>query len=773
MDDEFLRQLRATFKVEADEHLQSISNGLMALDRTPAPQARREIVEAVFRAAHSLKGAAKAVDLTAIEMLCQSIESVFASWRRQNSTPPPIARDTLHRALDAIGSSLAAPAEACGMVAPALASSLRQSLSQLEFSPALVPPPAPAAPAAPGAVHASATLSADSPAEPVFVAVLESGRSAPKKTVRVAVEKLESQLLEAEEMLAAKLAALQQEAELRKLAGRFEAWRKAWLVVGPDAQVLRHTRAGDAGEASRHAHSALPRLLDFFDASLDTLRWFEGKTAALVRVAEQDRHAVGKLADDLLEQAKKLLLLPFATISVSFPRLVRDLCRDQGKEADLTIHGEDIEIDKRILEEVKDPIIHLLRNSVDHGIELPAERARLGKPSRAAITLVVSRLDGNKVQLSLSDDGAGIDLAKVKESALRRGLLSPGEACQLDDAAAQALIFLSDVSTSPTVSQLSGRGLGLPIVREKAEKLGGVVSVESSAGRGTTFRMLLPATRTVFRGVVVVVAGRLMVVPTAQVERAVLVKPVDIQAIEGHETISYQGRAVPLVQMADVLELPSAERDPAVRAGAASVLILGAGDVHVAFTVDAVLDELEVLVKPLRKPLSRVRNISAATVLGSGQVAPILNVSDLLTSASRPGSAKVRPAAGAIRPDIAPRSILIAEDSITSRMLLKAILESAGHIVKTAVDGLDAFSRLRTEHFDLLVSDVEMPRLNGFDLTARIRSDPKLSELPVVLVTALDTREDRERGADVGANAYIVKSGFEQGNLLETVQRLV
>ncbi|TAN09625.1 MAG: hybrid sensor histidine kinase/response regulator [Chitinophagaceae bacterium] len=770
MDDEFLRQLRATFKVEADEHLQSISNGLMALDRTSAPRARSEIVEAMFRAAHSLKGAAKAVDLTAIEMLCQSIESVFASWRRQNSTPPPMARDTLHRTLDAIGSSLAAPAEACGMVAPALASSLRQSLSQLEFSPSLASTPAPSAP---GAVHASPALSGDPPTKPVVVAVRESDRSAPKETVRVAVAKLESQLLEAEEMLAAKLAAAQQEAELRKLAGRFAVWRKAWLAAEPDAQVLRHAPEGGAGDASRHAHSALPRLLDFFDVSLDTLKWLEDKTGALVRAAEQDRHAFGKLADDLLEHAKKLLLLPFATISASFPKLVRDLCRDQGKEADLTIRGEDVEIDKRILEEMKDPLVHLLRNSVDHGIELPAERTRLGKPSRAAITLVVSRLDGNKVQLSLSDDGAGIDLAKVKESALRRGLLSPGEAGQLDDSAAQALIFLSDVSTSPTVSRLSGRGLGLPIVREKAEKLGGEVSVESSAGTGTTFRMLLPATRAAFRGIVVVVAGRLMVVPTAQVERAIRVKPVDIQTIEGHETISYQGRAVPLVQMADVLELPPVERDPAVHAGGASVLILGTGDVHIAFTVDAVLDELEVLVKPLRKPLSRVRNIAAATVLGSGQVAPILNVSDLLMSASRPGSVKVRAPAVASRPGIATRSILIAEDSITSRMLLKAILESAGHIVKTAVDGLDAFSQLRTEHFDLLVSDVEMPRLNGFDLTARIRSDPKLSDLPVVLVTALDTREDRERGVDAGANAYIVKSGFEQGNLLEAVQRLV
>ena len=243
--------------------------------------------------------------------------------------------------------------------------------------------------------------------------------------------------------------------------------------------------------------------------------------------------------------------------------------------------------------------------------------------------------------------------------------------------------------------------------------------------------------------------------------------------MEGRETISYEGRTVPLVQLADALELPPVERNPAAHLDGAAVLILGAGDARVAFTVDAVLEEQEVLVKPLRKPLLRVRNIAAATVLGNGEVAPILNVSDLLLSACAAGTAQARAASRASWTGIATRSILIAEDSITSRMLLKAILESAGYIVKTAVDGLDAFSQLRAEHFDLLVSDVEMPRLKGFDRTARIRSDPKLSDLPVVLVTALDTREDRERGIDVGANAYISKSGFEQENLIESVRRLV
>jgi two-component system, chemotaxis family, sensor kinase CheA len=261
-------------------------------------------------------------------------------------------------------------------------------------------------------------------------------------------------------------------------------------------------------------------------------------------------------------------------------------------------------------------------------------------------------------------------------------------------------------------------------------------------------------------------------VPTVQVERVVRVNVDDVRTVEGRDTVSLNERTIALVSLADVLELPPAAANGQGHASTV-VLVLGTGDQRIAFAVDAARDEQEVLVKALRAPLSRVRNIAGASVLGSGQVVPILNVSDLLKSARKVGSAVARAAAGAPLAHAEAHSVLVAEDSITSRMLIKGILESAGYKVTTAVDGMEAFTLLRAEPFDLLVSDVEMPRLNGFDLTARIRADRKLAELPVVLVTALETREDRERGIDVGANAYIVKSNFDQSNLLDVVRRLV
>jgi two-component system chemotaxis sensor kinase CheA len=758
-EQEFLKSLRATFQVEAGEHLQTIAAGLLALEKTPPPDEQHRLVETVFRAAHSLKGASRAVNFTEIESICQSLENVFAAWKRQESVPSPQEMDRLHRLLDAATAALQAPEAG------------RDGNGQ-------APPPA-----RPEATARSGTAPALSTNDPVRLqtapteALPSFSPSATEKppaseTVRISVAKLDAQLLEAEEMLVAKLTASQRAADLRELARQLEDWSQEWTAVQPEMRALRQTSERPASNQRTIPQTAgLARLVEFVDWNHDYHRSIESKVTALRRTAEQDCMVVGKLVDDLLENSKKMLMLPLATLGGLFPKLVRDLCRDQGKEADLVIRGEEFEIDKRILEEMKDPFIHLLRNCVDHGVETPEQRVKLGKPPRATITLVVSPVNGNKVELLVSDDGAGIDTEKVKESAVRRGLISPEQARGMSESETLALIFQADVSTSPIITQLSGRGLGLAIVREKTEKLGGRVSVESRRHAGTTIRINLPIAVATFRGILVEAAKRQFIVPTAQVERVIRFKAADVQTVEGRETLSLNGRAVALARLVDTLELPLAER-LASPAAATPAIILGADDQRVAFAVDTVLDEQEVLVKRFGKPLSRVRNIAGATVLGSGQVAPILNVADLLKSARKTGGITTLAAAGAKTAEAESASILVVEDSITSRMLLKGILESAGYQVKTAVDGMEAFTILRTQPFDLVVSDVEMPRLNGFDLTAKIREDKKLAELPVILVTALETREDRERGVDVGANAYLVKSNFDQNNLLEAVRRL-
>lgn len=742
-EQEFLQSLRATFRVEAGEHLQVITTGLFELEKAKSPERRRPVIEEIFRAAHSLKGASRAVNFTDIESSCQLLEELFAAWKRGEKEPVAEALDGAHRVIDRITAALLPMANTPAPTPPTPPPS---QVAQPKREPTPQTPPPPIA----------------------VVARPVTPSSTDGETVRVPLSTLDSRLLEAEELLSAKLFTAERASELGSLAAGFEPWHKAWAKAQHNARMIRTRNARHTN--GTESHEEIDCLVDFLEWNSEYVRGLENRIAALRRAADQDRFSLGKLVDDVLENAKKLVMLPLATLGSLLPKVVRDLSRDQGKEAELVLRGEDVKIDKRILDEMKDPLVHLLRNCVDHGVEMPEDRRRAGKPERATIMLIVSSIDGNHIEILVSDDGRGIDVSHVKNAAIRQGLMGTDHAQVLSDSAALALIFEPDLSTSPIITQVSGRGLGLAIVREKTERLGGRVTVDSAPGAGTSIRITLPLTLATFRGVLVQAEQRCFVIPTAQVERVARFKPEDVQTVEGRETLALYGRALSLVRLGDVLKLPPAQR-PADAPPPSSLLVLGSGEQRMAVVVDAIVDEREVLLKPLRKPLSRVRNVLGATVLGNGDVAPVLNVSDLLKSARSAGS-PVRALTSAPTLAAEAKRILVAEDSITSRMLLKGILESAGYRVKTAVDGMEAFTVLRTEDFDALVSDVEMPRLNGFDLTARIRADRKLAELPVVLVTALESREHRERGVDVGANAYLVKSALDQTNLLEALRRL-
>ena len=743
-DEDFLRKLREAFSIEAAEHLQAMTSGLLELEKSPPAPRKKEIVETVFRDAHSLKGAARAVSRGDIESVCQALESVFSQWKQKDT---PIAAETfdLHnRAIDLLTRLLRMPGPDTG---PAERAEITELVRQLGGSPAAAPANPP--PEVPAAV----------PPAPEPPPAVETDTPQLAETVRIRMAKMDTLLRRAEEMIAVKLTARRNAAELRALGGLLEAWRKEW------AKVRDLTRTGLAGQSP----AALARLAGFLDWNQGYMHSVEKRLSALAGTAERDERATATLIDDLLDDAKRLVMLPFATLLDVFPKLVRDLARSQGKEVALHLHGREVEIDKRILQEMKDPLIHLVRNSIDHGLEPPGTRLAAHKPAAGSLTLAVSQLDGSKVEIAVADDGAGIDLGKVKASAIRNGALSAEEAGALDEQAALALIFESGISTSPIITEISGRGLGMAIVREKVEKLGGLVTIETARGRGTTFRIVLPVTLATFKGILVSVGGQSFVIPTAKIECIQRVRRDDIRTVENRETISFAGQALALARLDEVLGLP-----PRAGVGAfLEVVVLGSAERRIGFAVDAVLSEQEVLVKIIGQPLRRVRNIAGATILGSGTPALILNTSDLLKSAVRaaagPRPARAAEAGAAAR----ARAILVADDSVTSRMLLKNILESAGFLVTTAFDGVDALTALKTRDFDLLVSDVEMPRMDGFDLTAKVRADKKLAELPVVLVTALGSREHQERGIEAGANAYIVKGSFDQSNLLEVIGRFL
>ena len=763
---EFLKRLRVAFKSEAQERLTAIFSGLIKLEEQPAEEEQVVILETIFREAHSLKGAARAVNMTEVEAICQAVESVFAALKRKETEPSPLLLDTVQRAMEAIRHVLAATGnEQTGFED----SGLESIISDLNNLKAHEGEPRSRSPAkfaetdiraAPKVnlpteqqvcVEGTELPSSPHKPEPSEREILAPAQALPKEkpvlfhTVRIATAKLDSLFLQAQEMLALKLTARQRAADLQELSSLLDLWKKESLKKCPELQAVLN-----------HGH----------------LEAFESSLKKLVKLAAQDHRTLGGMVDHLLEDMKKVLLLPFSSLLETFPMMVRELSRSQGKEVELVVKGGEIELDRRILEEMKDPLIHLMRNAIDHGIEKPEVREQKGKPQRGVVQVTVSQLEGNRIEVVIADDGAGIDPTRVRESAVSRGAISEEEAGRLSESEALALIFQSEVSTSQIITNLSGRGLGLAIVRERVEKLGGSVSVVNKPQQGSSFRFLLPVTLATFRGILVRSGEQLFIIPTASVDRVLRIPQSEVVSVENKATIGMNGLRLALVRLDDILELRGA-RQEGQSADYLLILVLVSVEKRIAFSVDEVLNEREVLIKNLGKQLPRVRNVAGATVLGSGKVVLVLNVADLVKSAVLLTPDATRKVLAERDAEVGKGSILVVEDSITSRTLLKNILESVGYTVKVAVDGVDAYTLLKTERIDLVVSDVEMPRMNGFDLTAKIRSDKTLAELPVILITGLESREDRERGIDVGANAYIGKSSFDQGNLLELIRRLI
>jgi two-component system chemotaxis sensor kinase CheA len=511
------------------------------------------------------------------------------------------------------------------------------------------------------------------------------------------------------------------------------------------------------------------KLGEFLDWNHAFIKTINEKLNKIVSTAERDGHSLEGVTDNLINRMRQVMMLPFSLLLEISPKLVRDISREQGKDIDVVINGDNIEIDRRILEEMKDPLIHLLRNCVDHGIEKPAVRQAKGKPTRGTITITISPKEGNQVEMMVSDDGAGIDIAKVRTAAVKRGLISPEQAAQLDEAESLSLIYRSGVSTSPIITEVSGRGLGLAIVLEKVEGIRGKLSVETYPGGGTTFHITFPLTLTTFHGLVVRLGEQFFVIPSHNVAHAVRVKQAEIKTIENREAIKNDGQMVSFARLSDVLGIPG-KRTPKSPTEFSQTLVIASASSRIAFEVDEIIGEQEVLVKKLNHQLEQVRIFSGVSILATGKIALLLNVTEVIKKANEATPEKNATPEPA---EIKKKTILVAEDSITARILLKNILETAGYNVKTAVDGADALALVKSEVFDVVVTDVDMPRMNGFELTSKIRADKKLAETPVVIVTAMESREHRERGIEVGANAYIVKSSFDQSNLLDVISRLI
>ncbi len=769
--DSIIPELLEAFNIEAAERVKNLTDVLVRLEKSQPGTERDSLVESIFRDVHSLKGAARSIGRTDLEKICQSAESIFSMLKKKTLELSAGLTDLLFAAFESIQELIQSDKPEVIAAARTKAAALAETFRNISAGTSPVSAPSPVSAAPPP----SPPVEKKEP-EPVKTEKAEKTVSA-AATIRMSLATLDNLMTQVEELRGVKLMAQHQVTDLNELSRELSSYQRD---LQKQQRFVRQLRTfikkyeAENPEGNKSFLTAAEKLIDAYSNNAVLLKTTGSKVTNLFHSAEHSARATGVQVDNLFWGFRKLLMMPFGTVLDGFPKIVRDLAKDQGKEIDFRAEGEDIEIDRRILEEIKDPLIHLIRNSIDHGIENPETRLKKNKSRSANLSITAVQKRGQHIEIRLSDDGRGVDTDKLRETVRKQNLVPADKIDSLTEAELHPFIFHSGISTKSIITDISGRGLGLAIVSEKIEKLGGSIRFESERDKGTSFIMTLPLTLAAFRGVLAKTNRQLLIIPSSNLDRVMVIEKEKIITLENREAINVNGEMVSLVRLGEVAGLPRAasqEEDPKT----CHILILQSAGQRIAFLVDEIIGEQELLVKNLGRQLLKIKNIIGASVLGNGKLVLIFDPVGLIKTAidMNAGSAVRAQAAAGGGEEKKKINILVTDDSLTSRMLIKSILESAGYKVTTAVNGLDAFEQISMGDFDLLVSDVDMPKMNGFILTEKVRNDKRLSSVPVILITSLETKEDRERGIDVGANAYIVKKSFDQSNLLEIVQRLV
>lgn len=773
MDEQELRKrLQAAFREEAGERLLSIENQLAVLEKEASKPEFDSAIETVFRDVHSLKGAARAVGMQPLEMFFQSAENVFSALKKESLKYTPNIADLLQRGIAAVEQYMATPESQEYITGlQSLCRDMDNFMHGAERSGAAYktkpwnPSPKTESAAIPSTAAKPAAEAKPGPSDRP-----EHPRQA-GNSVRVNKEKIDGLLQESDELIALKMIFSERLNQLNELDGDMQEMGKLQRSFKNILlRINREIKALEQEDTSSSGKDNFQLSLELLERNLENLggriEHFSHQFSTLNSSGVSDARVCSKMIDEFREELKTIALMPFSSLSGSFPRMMREIIKETGRDFEFTMSGGEIEIDRRILDELRDPLIHLLRNSADHGIESEEIRTAAGKPPVARIYLSAGVTPDKKIEITVSDDGGGIDLDSLRLKISDKFNLPIGVVNVLPEDKVINYIFLSGFSTSKIITSLSGRGLGMAIVREKVENVGGTIRIDNKPGQGCAFTILLPAALSAQRGILLKVGGRLFALPTNGLLYTALLKRENISSIKGVPSVTVRGDTIPAFDLAGILELQSDKIQETF-----PVLVMSVAGIKAALIVEAVIQEIEMIVKPLGCLLQRVRNITGVVITGSGAVVPVLNSRDLLKSGISGQHGRLEIAQQ--EKDRKQPVIMIAEDSITSRTLLTNILEATGYQVITAVDGMAAWKLLEGTKIDLLVSDIEMPRMDGFALTEKVRADQRFAGLPVVLVTSLARREDREHGIACGADAYITKGDFSQNHLLETIERLL
>ncbi|PLP96667.1 hybrid sensor histidine kinase/response regulator [Cupriavidus pauculus] len=750
------------FALEADAQAEVLNAGLLALERDPTTASQ---LEACMRAAHSLKGAARIVGLDGGVRVAHVMEDCLVAAQRGGIVLAPVHIDALLQGTDLLqrighppGGNLNWPeldgrAEIDAWIA---------RMSRLLDGDDALPPAETAFAPAPLTEDPTVERDAEPVTEPNRATPQEPalepafGGDAQERMLRVSADRLDRLLAMAGE-------AMVESHWLRPFGGAMQQARR---------QQMRALQAIDGVQALLNTpEGSVPRMRAALAEVRQLLEDGHGQLSQRVDEFDQYDHRASRLSRRIYDTALSCRMRPLSDGMTGFSRMVRDLGRALGKHVHLVLSGEQTQVDRDILEQLDAPLAHLLRNAVDHGIEPPDVRRAAGKPEEGRITLM-ARHNAGRLMIEIFDDGAGVDLDALRAAIVRRGLAQAETAARLSQAEMLEFLLLPGFSLRETVSEVSGRGVGLDAVQDMVRAVRGSLKLSQQQGSGLHFHLELPLTLSVVRGLLVEISGEAYAFPLGLVHRAVAVPRDAIEQTEQHQHFRHEGRPVGLVSAAQILQRPEQPRE----GDTTPVVVIGEQERVYGIAVDRLLGERMLVVQPLAQALGKIKDIAAGSLTDDGTPVLIFDVEDMLRSVEKLVSEgrieRVRHG-GAEVAAVRRKRVLVVDDSLTVRELERKLLAGRGYEVSVAVDGMDGWNVLRAEAFDLVITDVDMPRLDGIELVTRIRGDARLTQLPVMIVSYKDREQDRERGMQAGADYYLAKGSFHDTALLDAVRDLI
>lgn len=718
-----IKLLLARFVEEASKHCDNLEKELLALETGGFS---KEILDSVFRTAHTIKGTARMLKLTIISEVAHRMEDFLELLRNGQKSFSKESMDSLLKGVDTI--RLLITDVAAGTPLPESLPPVCFELEQL--------------------------LSKDK--------VPEGCQANPSKTTQEPELEVRKRAAAQHDFVQIRAERLDELIQLMGEMVSFQYRKKQQTKMMHDIMLLSASSlefvSCHNGAQAAHRHKELA----------DSLNAMHNQLRKLQDSLRNDAVIENLLTTDLQERSLKIRMLPISTVFDKINRVVRDLARAMHKEIEFQVEGGDTELDRKIIEQLGDCLLHMVRNAVDHGIELPQNRIRAGKSPRGIIHLAAT-YDAGGVTITLSDDGAGISIDDLKAAAIKKQLLTEEAANKLTETELLDLIFLPGFSTSPIITDISGRGVGMNVVRQTiTENLKGFVRLQTRTGQGTTFLLKVPITLALSHMLIVTAANQTFAVPAYSVEEVIMLPASQVIDIIGKRALRVHEQIVPLEELESILGCPQAiphERKELL------IILLTSGAQRLGVIVDAVISEADMVIKSLPSAIQHCALISGFTVGSNDEIISVLGVSALMRQINEN---KITASKGlGIEPQKQHKTILVVDDSANTRDIVKNILESYGYQVDLAEDGIVAIEKTGKKIYDAVITDVEMPNYDGFSLTLHLRQDERYRQIPVIIVTSREKMEDKRRGIEVGANAYIVKGAFDQNNLLETVRNLI